>query len=252
VRVRSIVEQDFTATVYDQSNKKMSGVKLTWSLTSAVAGCSISSTGKFTTTAETTPLGTYTNLVQAQVTGADILGQATVSVLAMPFTGGVFIGTCQCTSNCDIGEDRSPLAIVATATTFKALTIDTVDGTAAQFSGTIKDANVAATFTSPDGGQISISGSITFGATGIASGGTASWSQVGGSESGTVTLSAVSAHPGPAPKLGHGLPRIIRHPAATSTPSSTKAARFSAPPRATWTACCFTTRFQGSGLPPVQ
>ena len=193
----------FTATVFDQNNKKMTGVKLTWSLTSAVAGCSIASNGKFTTTAGTSPLGTYTNLVQAEVTDAAVSGQATVSVLGMPFTGGLFIGTYQCTSNnCDNGEDQSPIAIVATATTFKALSIDGIDGTATQFSGTIKDDNIAATFTSLSEGQISMSGTITFGATGIASGITANWSQVGGTESGTATLSVVPAASGAGIKIG--------------------------------------------------
>ena len=149
------------------------------------------------------PLGSYPNLVQAEVTGTSVSGQASVSVLQMPFTGGLFIGTTQCTSDyCDDGEDQSPIAIVATATTFKALSIDGVEGTASQFSGTIKDDNVAATFTSPGVGQISISGTITFGATGTASGITANWSLVGGSESGTATLSAVSAASGAGPKIG--------------------------------------------------
>jgi hypothetical protein len=193
----------FTATVFDQNNKKMSGVKLTWSLTSTVAGCSIASNGKLTTTAGTTPLGTYTNLVKAKVTDAAVSGKASVSVLGMPFTGGMFIGTYQCTSkNCDNGEDQSHLAIVATATTFKALSIDGVDGAASQFSGTIKDDNVSATFTSLGEGQISIIGTIKFGATGTASGIAAHWSQVGGSESGTATLSAVSAASGAGPKIG--------------------------------------------------
>ncbi len=200
-------DASFTATVYDQNNKKMSG-DLIWSLTSPVTGCTITQKGEFKTTAGTTPLGSYTNLVQVQVRGASVSGQATVSVLQMPFTGGVFIGTRECTLNCSYGADESPLAAIAAATTFKVLTIDGSDGSAEDFSGTIdKHGDVSAVFTSSDGRKVTVTCQITFGATGYATGINGTYASVvpndpSENNSGVITLSAVSAASGAGPKIG--------------------------------------------------
>lgn len=200
--------QAFTATVYDQNNKKMSGVALTWSLTSTVAGCAVSQTGTLKTTAGVTPLGPHTGLVQAEVKGTSLSAQATVNVLQMPFAGGVFIGTHSCTENCSNGTNESPLAIDAASSSFKAVSIDADDGTAEQFAGTVnKDGEVGAAFTSSSGNKVTILGQITFGPTGLATGVSGTWtandpSDSSQNESGAFTLSAVPAGSGEGPKIG--------------------------------------------------
>jgi hypothetical protein len=207
-------DASFTATVYDQNNRKMSGVGLTWSLTTPVSGCTITQNGIFKTTAGTTPLGPNSNLVQATVADdTSVFGQASVSVLQMPFTGGVFIGTRECTSgsSCPGGTtDQSPLAMVAAATTFTVLTIDSSDNSAQQFSGTITDKDgdvgISARFTTPDGHKTTITGQIAFDATGEATRINGTYTSVvtadpAKNNSGTFTLSAVSA-PGAGPKIG--------------------------------------------------
>ncbi len=160
----------FSATVYDQNNKNMSGVKLIWSLTSNVAGCAITQNGVFTSTAGTTPLGTYTGLVQAEATNTSVLATASVSILQGPFKGGMFIGTTDCTTGCQ-GSNSSTIAIEATASAFKALGIDSEKGDSTPFRGSIsKTGAVTASFTSHGGDVVAVTGNIEVDVTGNATG----------------------------------------------------------------------------------
>ena len=164
---------NFTATVYASNGKKISGVKLDWSLTSDV-GCSISQSGVLNASGATP--GTYSSLVKVAVdANSAISAEAQVNIIAKPFTGGVFIGTQECTDGCE-GAVPGELAIHATATSFKALELDGDGSSLQQFSGTIdKNGNVSATVNS-NHGPVHIIGSVTFSG-GIATGLSGTWSQ---------------------------------------------------------------------------
>lgn len=191
----------FTATVYDSGNHKIKGVKLDWSLTSTVAGCAINQNGVLTVAKSTTP-ETYSDLVQVAVqTNPAILAQATVSILAEPFSGGVFIGTHECTAECNNGSNPGAFVIHAAGTTFNGLAFSDDDSSFQKFSGTIgKNGNVSAAFEGGGGHEIFITGSITF-TGGIATGISGTWTQPSKPQSGTWTTDAATV-PGAGPKIG--------------------------------------------------
>jgi hypothetical protein len=193
-------EVQFTATVYDSNNKKITGLKLDWTLNDTVsaggAPCSINKNGVLTVPNSTSDdTITISNFVNVAVVGYPaISAQADVTILGQPFAGGVFIGTHECTNECTDGPDQGSLAVHATATTFHALILNGDGNPFQEFSGTIdKTGNVSAAFTS-DGHHVLISGVIT--ATGLSG----TWTQP--DESGTWSVSE-TAVVGAGPKIGH-------------------------------------------------
>jgi hypothetical protein len=183
----------FTAAVYDSSNRKLRGVKLDWSLTSTVTGCSIDQNGVLTVAGGAT-VGTYANLVQAAVhANPSISDQAQVNIISTPFSGGVFVGSHDCTQGC---TDSGELAIHATATAFKALVVNS-DNTFQEFPGTIdKHGNLSAVVNS-HGDKSSLTGGVT--STGISG----TWTNSDNSNSGTWTASAATVT-GAGPAVGTG------------------------------------------------
>ncbi len=181
---------DFTATVKDANGKKIKGATVTWSLSSTVTGVSIgAATGVLTVGSNATP-DTYTDLVEATVTSApSVSDTATVNVINAAFSGGVFVGTVS-------GDSTGTLAILATASTFKGLEIDTTDDTFREFPGKIDIyGNVSAVITGKSGGATVITGSVTD------NGISGTWTNVDKStpRSGTWSLTPST---GPAPQTG--------------------------------------------------
>ena len=189
---------NFTAAVYDSKNKKIAGVKLVWCLAGNVSDCSIGQNGVLTVAVGATP-GTYSNLVKVAVeANSSIFSEAQVNIANEPFSGGVFIGAHDCTEGC---ADSGELAIHATATTFKALSLEDDGSSFQEFTGTIdKNGKVSAAFTTSDGHQIFITGGVTFSG-GVATGLSGTWTQPGQSSSGTWTADAAN-DPGAGPKMG--------------------------------------------------
>lgn len=190
----------FTATVHDSNNHKIPGLKLAWTLTTVVTGCTINPQTGVMTVAVGAPVGTYANLVQVAVVNyPSIIAQAQVNIITAPFSGGVFIGTHECTSGCD-DSDIGELAIHATATTFKGLVFDGDGGGFEKMTGTIdKYGNLSAAVTS-DGDKTLITGSVAF-TDGSATGISGTWTNVTKQSSGTWTLNP-STVSGAGPKVG--------------------------------------------------
>ncbi len=193
-------EVQFAATVYDSSNKKITGLKLDWTLNDTVNGadgapCTINKNGVLTVpnsaSGATITIAGFVNVAVAGYPA--ISAQADVTILAQPFSGGVFIGTHECTNECSDGPDQGALAVHATATTFHAVALNGDDNPFQEFSGTIdKTGNVSAAFTS-DGHHVLISGSIT------ASGLSGTWTQP--DQSGTWSVAETNVV-GAGPKIG--------------------------------------------------
>lgn len=193
-------EAQFTATVYDSSNKKITGLKLDWTLNDTVSAggvpCSINKNGVLTVpnsaSGDTIAISNFVKVAVASNTG--IYAQADVTILGKSFSGGVFIGTEECTQGC---SDTGTLAIHATATAFKALGLNDDDsGFLECTNGTIdKDGNLSAACATSDGHHVLISGSIN------ASGLSGTWTQPDNSSSGTWSAVATSVV-GAGPKIG--------------------------------------------------
>ena len=195
-------EAQFTATVYDSSNKKITGLKLDWTLNDTVKGadgapCSINKNGVLTVpNSGSDDTITISNFVKVAVSSnPSISAQADVTILGQPFAGGVFLGTEECTQGC---SDSGTLAIHATATAFHALGLnDDGSGFLECRNGTIdKDGNLSAACATSDGHHVLVSGSIT------ASGLSGTWTQPDNSSSGTWSADEKTNVVGAGPKIG--------------------------------------------------
>ncbi len=209
-------EVQFTATVYDSSNKKITGLKLDWTLNDTVsaggASCSINKNGVLTVpNSSLDDTITISNFVKVAVaSNPGIYAQADVIILGKPFSGGVFIGTEECTQGC---LDSGTLAIHGTATAFHALGVnDDGSGFLECTNGTIdKDGNLSAACTTSDSHHVFISGSIN------ASGLSGTWTQPDNSSSGTWSAVATSVV-GAGPKIGTWKTPSVKPPSPTSGP----------------------------------